>query len=196
MRNFLIKQAIYVPIIYFGTIILASFFAIDYSNIGQHANELAINTSKIAGIVFNIGVSITGVSLILYGIGLLSNFGKQFAITSFLVIVFGITFIFGAVYKIGSPWHGLYGIGLSIMVFPLAFLYEMEKENTNKLTKAIALLSALIIFIYFWAMIAKLDPMEQRGLTQRIFGFFVFGFTSYTAYITSTLKPTTLTNQR
>jgi len=196
MRNFLIKQAIYVPIIYFGTIILASFFAIDYSNIGQHASELAINTSKIAGIVFNIGVSITGVSLILYGIGLLSNFGKQFAITSFLVIVFGITFIFGAVYKIGSPWHGLYGIGLSIMVFPLAFLYEMEKENTNKLTKAIALLSALIIFIYFWAMIAKLDPMEQRGLTQRIFGFFVFGFTSYTAYITSTLKPTTLTNQR
>jgi hypothetical protein len=31
-------------------------------------------------------------------------------------------------------------------------------------------------------MVARLDPMELRGLTQRTFGIFVFGFISYSAH--------------
>ena len=37
LKNLLIKQAIYIPILYFGTVIIASLFALDYSHIGQHA---------------------------------------------------------------------------------------------------------------------------------------------------------------
>src|SRR5690606_12094502 len=96
--------------------------------------------------------------------------------------------LFGAIYKIGSPWHGLYGIGLSIMILPFAFLYELKINQINRLTKIVSILSALFIFIYFWAMVARLDPMEQRGLTQRIFGIVVFGFISYSAYLTSRLN--------
>jgi len=188
MKSTLIKQAIYLPILYFGTVVLASLFSYDYSHLRQHASELAINENQIAGTIFNVGIFITGISLVLYGIGLMLKFKIQFLITSILIIVFGITFIFGAIYEIGSPWHGLYGIGLSVMMLPFTFLYEMKKKDVKRLTKSITILSALIIFFYFWAMVARLDPMEQRGLTQRIFGVFVFGFISYTAYINSKLK--------
>ncbi|MDY8136126.1 DUF998 domain-containing protein [Aquimarina sp. 2201CG5-10] len=188
MRNNLLKQIIYLPILYFGTIILASFFAEGYSNIEQHASELAINKNQTAGDIFNIGIFLTGISLVLYGIGLRLNHKAQFSITSILIIIFGITFLFGVIYKIGSPWHGLYGIGISIIMLPLAFLYELKRENINRFTKNISILSTILIFFYLWAMIAGLDPAEYRGLTQRIFGGFTFGFISYTAYITSRLK--------
>lgn len=188
MKNILIKQAIYLPFLYFGTVILAGLFASDYSHLGQHASELAINKNPTAGIIFDIGIFITGISVILYGMGLMIKFKRQFSITSLLLIIFGITFLFGAIYNIGSQWHGLYGIGLSIMMLPFAFLYEIEGKNINRLTKGISILTSVVIFAYFWTMLASLDPMEYRGLTQRIFGIFVFGFISYSAYITHKLK--------
>jgi hypothetical protein len=106
MKNILIKQAIYLPILYFGTLIIASLFADEYSHIGQHASELAINSNKAAVNVFTIGIFLTGLSLVLYGLGLLLKFKKQLIITASLVCVFGITFLFGTFFKIGSPWHG------------------------------------------------------------------------------------------
>jgi len=188
MKKLLIKQAIYMPIVYFGTIIIASLLATDYSHFGQHASELAVNTNPMAGIIFNVGIFITGLLLVLYSIGLMLKFKINIIITSLLICVFGITFLFGAFYKIGSPWHGLYGIGLSIMLLPFAFLFEVGKKNVDKVTKTISIIVALAIFIYFWAMVARLDPMELRGLTQRIFGIFVFGFISYSAHKLSGLN--------
>jgi len=188
MRNTLIRQALYVPVLYFGTIIIAGLFAHEYSHIGQHASELAINSSKTAANIFTIGILLSGLSLVLYGLGLLLKFKKQFIVTAFLICVFGITFLFGAFYKIGSPWHGLYGIGLSVMMLPFALLYEAGKKNIDHITKIISIISALAIFLYFWAMIAGLDPIEQRGLTQRIFGLFVFGYISFSAYKLNSLE--------
>lgn len=183
MKNLLIRQAVYLPLLYFGTVIVAALFASEYSHIGQHASELAINANPIAVALFTIGILFTGLSAILLGIGILLKFNRQFSITSFLIIVFGITFIFGACYKIGSPWHGLYGIGLSVMLLPFAFLYELGREKVNKRIEYLSIVTALFIFLYFWAMVARLDPIEHRGLTQRLFGLFVFGFISYSAYL-------------
>jgi len=49
------------PIFYFGTVIIGSLFAEDYSQIGQQVSELALNENKIAGIVLTIGIFITGI---------------------------------------------------------------------------------------------------------------------------------------
>ena len=184
MKEFLIKQGIYLPIVYFGTVIIAGFFATDYTHIGQHASELGINDNQTAVIIFNVGAFITGVSMIFYGIGLILKFRGHFSITSILTILFGITFLFGACYKIGSPWHSLYGLGISIVMLPFVFLYEVKSYQLDRLTKLISIISAIFIFIYIWAMVVKLDRMEQRGLTQRLFGIFTFGFISYSAYVT------------
>ena len=188
MKTFLIKQATYLPAIYFGTLILASLFADNYSHIGQHASELAVNNNQVAVTIFTFGIFLSGLSMVLFAVGLLLKFKKQLMVTSLLLGVFGITFLFGAFFKIGSPWHGIYGIGLSVMLLPFAFLFEVGKENSDRTTKTISIIAAFVIFLYFWAMVARLDPMEQRGLTQRIFAIFVFGYISFTAYKVNKLE--------
>ena len=93
---------------------------------GAPGNWIAINENQMAGTVFNAGAFLTGTSMILYGVGLLLKFGSQFSITAILTALFGVTFLFGAIYTIGSPWHSLYGLGFSIMMLPFAFLYELK----------------------------------------------------------------------
>lgn len=182
MKRLLIKQGFLLPFIYFGVVIIASLFAKDYSHIGQHASELAINSNKTAVSIFNTGVIITGLLLILFGLGLILNpVGKLF-ITGTLIMIFGITFLFGGIFPIGSPLHGLYGLGMSMIITPFSFLYEADEKFKSKKIRFITVISGLIIFIYLWSMIAGLDPRDYRGITQRIFGVVTFGWISYIAY--------------
>ena len=132
MKRLFIKQAVFLPLIYFGFIIIAGFFANDYSHLGQHASELGINSSSIAVILFKIGIMATSFSLFLLSIGLVLNFRNKFPLTATLILIFGITFIFGAIFSIGSPWHGLYGFGLIVILIPFVFLYELNNMIPNR----------------------------------------------------------------
>ena len=182
MKRLLIKQAIYLPVIYFGFIILAGFFANDYSHFGQHASELGVNTNQTTVLFFKIGIIVTSLSLFLLSIGLFLNFHCKFPIFSVLVFLFGITFIFGAIFPIGSPWHGVYGIGLFIMLTPFVFLYEQNNLIDSKIFHRITILAGFLMFLYLWSMIARLDPMNLRGLTQRLFGLVVFGWLAWVSF--------------
>lgn len=187
MRHLLIKQAIYLPIIYFGFIFFAGFFANDYTHMGQHASELGISSNKSAVILFKVGVFLTSFSLFALAIGLLLNFKSKFTLSSILIFAFGVTFIFGAIYPIGSPWHGFYGLGLFIMILPFIFLYELGGQLNNKAVHRISITAGLLMFFYLWSMIARLDPINYRGLTQRLFGIVVFGWFSFISYHLSKL---------
>jgi len=182
VKQLLIKQAIFLPIIYFGSIIISGFFANEYSHLGQHASELGINSSKSAVILFQAGIVLTSISLFLLALGLLLNFKNRFLITSILVFAFGVTFIFGAIYPINSPWHGFYGFGLFIMILPFVFLYEFNNLINNITIHRISIVTGFLMFFYLWLMISRLDPINYRGLTQRLFGIVVFGWFSYISY--------------
>ena len=182
MSKFYFKQAIYLPLLYFGAVFLGGLFAIDYSHLSKHASELGINSNGAAVWIFNTGAILTGMSILLFAFGLKINFKNQFNITSILSCVFGITFIFGAVFPIGSPWHGIYGLGLCVMLLPVSFLYEQKDLIQNKYIKPVSILANLFIFIYLWLMVSRLDPINYRGLTQRLFGIVVFGWLSYISF--------------
>lgn len=182
MKHFLIKQAIFLPVIYFGSIIIAGFFANDYCHIGQHASELGINANKTAVTIFQIGIIATSISLFILSLGLVVNFKKQFSLFAVLVFLFGVTFIFGAIFPIGSPWHGFYGLGLFIMIAPFVFLYELNRMIEKRSLHILSIVAGALIFLYLWAMVARLDPMEYRGLTQRLFALVVFGWFSVVAW--------------
>lgn len=182
MKQLLIKQAVFLPIIYFASIIIAGFFANDYSHWGQHASELGISSSKTAVILFQIGIILTSTSLFLLALGLLINFKNRFLISSILVFAFGVTFIFGAIYPINSPWHGFYGLGLFIMILPFVFLYELNNLINNRTIYKLSIAAGFIMFFYLWSMVARLDPVNYRGLTQRLFGIVVFGWFSFISY--------------
>jgi hypothetical protein len=182
MKQLLIKQAFFLPAIYFGSIIISSLFAKDYSHLGQHASELGINPSNSTVMLFQIGIIATSISLFLLAAGLLLNFNSRFLITSLLIFIFGVTFIFGAIYPITSPWHGFYGLGLFIMILPFAFLYELNNLTNDSTIRQISVVAGFLMFFYLWLMMARLDPMNYRGLTQRLFGIVVFGWFSFISY--------------
>lgn len=182
MKRLLIKQAMFIPVIYFVFIVFAGFFAIDYSHFGQHASELGINENKTAILLFQIGIIATSLSFILFAAGLKLCYTEILRITPVLLLMFGITFIFGAFFPIGSPWHGLYGVGMLIMLTPFVFVYEIKGVINNKPLYLISIIAGFLMFIYLWSMVARLDPIHYRGLTQRLFGIVVFGWISFSAY--------------
>ncbi len=189
MNRFLIKQAIFLPLVYFGFIFVAGFFADDYSHLGQHASELGINTNKAASFLFQTGIVLTSLSLFGLSLGLRLRFGNRFTLFPLLVFFFGVTFIFGALFPIGSPWHGLYGLGLFIMITPYVFLYELKDLSQKKTLHVLSIIAGLLMFFYLWSMVAGLDPLDYRGLTQRLFGIVVFGWFSLISYhLNSILK--------
>ena len=189
MKNFLIKQAMCLPIIYFGFIFIAGIPAEEYSHLGQHASELGINGNNAAVILFKTGVLLTSISLFLLATGLWVSYKKRFLLTGILTFTFGVTFVFGAIYPIGSPWHGFYGFGLFIMILPFVFLYESRGLLHKKLLERLSVVAGLLMFLYLWSMIAGLDPVNYRGLTQRLFGVVVFGwFAMLSNYLSRTQK--------
>ncbi|MDX9777158.1 MAG: DUF998 domain-containing protein [bacterium] len=190
MKRILIKQGIFLPLIYFVAVIIAGFFARDYSHWGQHASELALNAVPAAATIFNIGAAITGISLILLGLGFVLNYQRRFLLTAILTVIFGITFLFGAIFKIGSPLHGLYGIGMCVMLIPFVFLYEQKGMFSERAVHAISLSAGLLMFLYLWSMVAGLDPVQYRGITQRLFAIVVFGWFSFIAWKTGKAKTT------
>ncbi len=188
MNRLLIKQAVFLPLVYFGFIFLAGFFADNYSHLGQHASELGINTNKAASFLFKTGVILTSLSLFALSLGLRLMFGKRFTLFPILVFLFGVTFIFGALFPIGSPWHGLYGLGLFIMITPYVFLYELKDLSQNKTLHVLSIIAGLLMFLYLWSMVAGLDPMDFRGLTQRLFGVVVFGWFSLISFFLDSIS--------
>ncbi len=189
MKNFLIKQAMCLPVIYFGFIFIAGIPAEEYSHLGQHASELGINGNNAAVILFKTGVLLTSISLFLLATGLWVSYKKRFLLTGILTFTFGVTFVFGAIYPIGSPWHGFYGFGLFIMILPFVFLYESRGLLHKKLLERLSVVAGLLMFLYLWSVIAGLDPVNYRGLTQRLFGVVVFGwFAMLSNYLSRTQK--------
>ena len=188
MNRLLIKQAVFLHLVYFGFIFLAGFFADNYSHLGQHASELGINTNKAASFLFKTGVILTSLSLFALSLGLRLMFGKRFTLFPILVFLFGVTFIFGALFPIGSPWHGLYGLGLFIMITPYVFLYELKDLSQNKTLHVLSIIAGLLMFLYLWSMVAGLDPMDFRGLTQRLFGVVVFGWFSLISFFLDSIS--------
>ncbi len=182
MKRMFIRQAAFLPLIYFVPILIAGFFAHDYSHWGQHASELGINGNRSAVIFFQAGILLTSLSMFVMATGLILNFGRKFLLTASLIILFGVTFVSGAIVPIGSPWHGLYGLGMIVMILPFVFLYE-KKELINKgALHYLTVAAGFLMFFYLWAMVARLDPVQLRGLTQRLFGIVVFGWLAFVAW--------------
>lgn len=186
--KYLIKQATLLPLIFFVPVFVAGFLVPNYNLISQHASEITITEFKSARIVINTGAILTGLSCIILSVGILINF-KKHTILSILIAFFGLSMISNGMYPMGTIMHGLYGIGLTIMIIPFFACYELKNQNISKLFFKVSLVSGFLIFIYMWSMLVGLDPTNYRGLTQRIASMFIFGWIAYLAYeLDKTLK--------
>lgn len=188
MNRLLIKQGVGLPFLYFATVLIGGLLAADYSHLGQHVSELAINERMGAKWAFNIGISLTGISMIFLGFGMILGFRRRFLVSGLLTVMMGVTFLFGVVFPIGSPWHGAYGIGFAVVVLPVTFLFELGRKDASNVLKYTVAASKFVLIVYFWLILAQLYPLELRGLAQRIFGIALFGYLSLSALALGSLQ--------
>lgn len=157
--------------------ILIAFFLPGYSSISQHISEVALLDHPIARIQRGAAL-VTGVSIVLFGAWLL--LAKDSKYTAIAALLFGATMISNGVFVMGSPLHGLYGLGFFMVLVPAFFAAEIAPANSW--LRNLSMFVALIIMLYLWLMLSGFDPQAFRGLTQRIATLIIFGWYAVASY--------------
>lgn len=176
MRKFLLRQAVYVPLAAMLVPIAASWFVPGYSSVSQHMSELELLGGAVATLT-RFAAIVSGASIVLFAFGLLAH-SRQYAFTALASIVFGLSMISNGVFVMGSPLHGLYGVGLIALLGPAFFVAETQHTDIARRVRTWLLAAALLTLLYMWLMFAGLDPMPYRGLTQRLAVIVMFGWYS------------------
>lgn len=179
--HYLIKQAVFLPLLFFSALYISASMVDGYSHIAQHGSEITITEFETAKTILNTGAILTGVSCILLALGVVLQF-RKYALTSLLLSLFGISMVSNGLYPTGSPMHGFYGMGMVLMILPFMACYELKNENLKPLFFRISLICGALNFIYLWSVFVGLDPADYRGLTQRIASVFIFGWIAIFAY--------------
>lgn len=181
LKTVLIRQAIVIP---FGAMlipILIAFALPGYSSISQHISEVALVDHPIA-IIQRSAALVSGVSIFLFGLGAFVGSGKRFGFTALAAALFGVSMISNGIFVMGSPLHGLYGLGLFMALVPAFFAAEFRNALGAHPICKLSMASAAFNLFYLWLILSGFDPEEFRGLTQRIATVAIFGWYSLAAY--------------
>lgn len=177
MKNFFIKQVMVVPLIAMSIPILIAFFLPGYSSISQHISEVALLDHPIA-LIQRIAAGVAGASITFFGIFLLLSSASRF--TALAALAFGISMISNGVFVMGSPLHGLYGLGLFMVLVPAFFASEMARAGSA--LRQFSMCVAFLNMLYMWLMLSGFDPEGFRGLTQRLATLMIFGWYAVAAF--------------
>lgn len=148
---------------------LAGFFAADYSPIASHASMMTLLEGP-ALYLTNTAAWVSGVALLLFGLGVWIFSGRIFAAGAFCWMVFGVAMCANGTWPTGSPLHGLYAIGIFNILSPALSLLDVRNETLQKKLYPITVFCSLMAVFYLWILLTGLDPEGYAGLTQRVFG--------------------------
>lgn len=176
MKHVLIRQSLVVPQMAMLVPMLMALGAPQYSSMSQHVSELQLLHHPVAT-VMRIAPVISGLSVLLFGIGAYLIAPPRFAFTALTSAAVAVNFISGGIFPAGSPLHGLYGIGLFLALVPACFAAE---AGLGRDVVRVSLFAAVMTMAYLWLNLSGLDP--YRGLTQRIALFLIFGWYAYASY--------------
>jgi hypothetical protein len=176
------KQAIVIPLAAMLVPILLAFFLPGYSSISQHISEVELLDNPIAAIQ-RIAVIVTSVSIVLFGVGVFRVSSGRMGFTAVIAVIAGLSFASNAVFIMGSPLHGLYGLGgFSMVLVPAFFAAEIQQLAGSRRIRQLSLLVTTVLMAYLWIMLAGFDPAHFRGLTQRLITVIYYGWFSLVCY--------------
>jgi hypothetical protein len=156
--------------------ILIALFLPDYSSISQHISEVALLDHPVA-IVQRAAAIAAGTSILLFGVGLILLSAGNFRFTAIATTVFAASMISNGVVVMGSPLHGLYGLGLFMVLVPAFFASEIPHAWPDWARyRNVAMAVALFNLTYMWLLFSGLEPQQFRGLTQRVATVVIFGW--------------------
>lgn len=176
-----IRQAVVVPLGSMVGLMLVCLTVPGYSSISQHMSELGLLGGYPAILLRALAIT-AGASIIVFSLALFWHPGERFSFTSATSMLFGINMLSNGVFTMGSPLHGLYGVGLFVVLTPALFAAEMNPAWRDRKIFVVSKWVAILTQCYFWLSIMGLDPDGFHGLTQRLFSILIFGWYSYVSY--------------
>ena len=166
---------------------LAALAVPGYSSISQHLSDLEVLDSPLA-MISRIAAIVNGISIVLFGIGVLLISPSRFVLTAITAFLGGASMISNGVFITGDPRHGLYAMAIFLVLVPACFAAEFgEDQRISRL----CLFAAVLTMLYFWLQFSNFDPNGYKGLTQRIAMLVMFGWYSIAglALLRSSLVP-------
>ncbi len=153
---------------WFLFVTIAGFFAVDYSPIASHASVMTLQDNLSYPIV-STGAILTGITLILFGVGIWRVSKLTVSGGGLCWIIFGISMIANGVWPMGSPMHGLYIIGIANILAPALSLLDIRDEALRQRLYGTTTFVSLASVFYIWILLNGFDPEGYQGLTQRLF---------------------------
>jgi len=139
-----------------------------YSAISQQGSELTLLPGA-PHLMLNTAAIGTGVSFIVFAIGLWLESRRKLALGALCWILFGIAMVSNGLWIMGDRRHGLYAIGIANLIAPA--LAQLESQALHDDDRALTV-TAFVSFcglLYLWLNLTGNDPHGFSGLTQRIF---------------------------
>lgn len=181
MRNLAIQQAIFFPLGALLVLMFVGFTVPGYSSVSEHMSKLGLLGGYPAAFEQSVGV-ISGISIIIFSLALVRHPSGRFSSTVFTSILFGLNMLSNGIFPMGSPLHGLYGIGFFAVLTPVLFIAEMHQSKRPPTFFITSKLAAIVTLFYFWLMVTRLDPKGFQGLTQRLALIPTMGWYAYASF--------------
>jgi len=178
---FALRSGILVPLLYFGTQLLAAPFFPGYSFVSMVASLLGSDLAPYP-FIFNLGAMLTGIATILASIGFflaLPQLGTHRLLTwltSLALLLNGAGSLWAGFFPLPDPRHGANPFTVGIFLFPILLLFALWKQPHARPLKAYLILTNLlfIVFIPIMSGVSGLNTQGYQGLLQRIVALIFF----------------------
>lgn len=175
----LVRQSVVLPILALVEIAIG-IFTPGYDSVAQHLSALGVGDSTVA-LYINTSALLMGASVCLFALGL-QLLRRSPAWSPWLILIFGISMISNGLFEMGSPMHGLRGIGMVITIAPLACAAEFRDFLRSSRYEAYSLIVTIASFAYLWMLVTGAEPRGYAGLTQRIASLVTYGWFAVSAW--------------
>ncbi len=177
-ENFLVFAlgcGIVVPILYFGTQLLAAPFFPDYSFLSMEASLLGSDMA-IYPAIFNIGAITTGIVTIIASVGFLlalQHLGTNSylaLLTSLAVLLNGFGSLWAGFFPMPDPRHGSNPFAVGIFLFPILLTFSLWNRSNARPIKIYLIITNLlfIALIPIMSGVSGINTQGYQGLLQRI----------------------------
>jgi hypothetical membrane protein len=185
----LARLAVAVPLLYFGTLLVAAATWPGYSHVTQYASELG-SAAAPRPAIFNTGIITMGVVCLAASLGLLLaarrvGGGRTWsALGALCLALFGVSMVMGGMFPMPNPLHGGFGLGLALPLSPLFLALALRGRPglgglVALLVAAFVLMSATLTVMMG---VGHLVTRANVGLWQRANALAMFPWIGFAGY--------------
>lgn len=187
--RFLLLLGIAVPVLYFGTVLVAASTWPAYSHVTRYVSELG-GPEAPKPWLFNAGIMSMGVICILAAAGFgsalrrLGGRGALSRIAAVCVALFGVSMVMGGAFPMPNSLHGAFGLGFALVPAPVFMALALRSNSRLGGLRALLWASAALMLVALGIMmgVGHLVTRANVGIWQRINALAMFPWLGVSAW--------------